>query len=805
MKFYAQLQLSFKLFIRELRSMPVLLWILSLFFASVVCTVLIGMTENLKISLSKNTSELVGGDLVVSSYRPLPSLFYEAANTLNLQYVETVNFFSMVQLNDNFRLASIKAVSDHYPLYGQLRIQTDGNNQYKGKGPSESNVWVSTRLSEELNIKPGNTIQIGLANLMVEAIIEHEPDTAGGLDIFAPRVLMHIKDIAKTAVVQPGSRIEYKIYFKGESSKLKQFLKQIKPGINSDMQLSNPHSSNMAFKAFWRNTGSLTSIAILATLMLTGFSILMATRSYTQNHRQHVLLLKTLGATGKDIGRIFAMNFSWISLIALIAGVLLGCIILWSVHAELTWMPGILSMALGLGIVFAFGFPILNRLKNISPMKILQQSVDLNLSTELIPIVGLFGVLIFGLYLYTDQINILAIVGLALLYAGIGIWVLLLALWSLLRMILPYIQGIWCLGLRNMLARRSENILQVLVFTFIFTLVGLNYGLLYETLNKWVGQLPSDTANYFILNIAPEHVDKIKEKLERNEVNSVKLYSIVRGRLTHINAQPTTAIQRALNLTSMQALPVDNQILNGIDWAERPQNGISVESTIAHRLKLKLGDILRFKIENSQVEGTVVQIRGVTWENFKPNFYFIFDPNKLERYSSTAMTSFYLPEDNQHLILDLINEFPELSVIDIRHAIAGIESMMSKLVQGLSVLLFAMCAIGMCAWLGNLWLVLRAREAEQALLAALGAKYTTLLKLNLLEFGCYGILVGLLSVSLSNLICSYISINFLHLTFEWLTVTTIVQFVLIILMFLSVGIIFSKRIQSVSPLSLLNK
>jgi putative ABC transport system permease protein len=805
MKYYAQLQLSFKLFIRELKSMPVLLWISSLFFASVVCTALIGMTENLKNSLSKNTSELVGGDLVVSSYRPLPSLFYDAADALTLEYVESVNFFSMVQLNDSFSLASIKAVSDQYPLYGQLRIQSDGNSQYKSKGPSESNVWVSTRLSEELKIKPGNTIQIGLASLMVEAIIEHEPDTAGGLDVFAPRVLMHIKDIAQTAVVQPGSRIEYKLYLKGESSKIKQYIDKTKAGINPDIQLSNPHSSNMAFKAFWKNAGSLTSIAILSTLMLTGFSVLMATRSYAKSHRQHVLLLKTLGTKGKDIGRIFALNFTWISLSPLLAGVSFGYIILMIFDAKITYMPGLMSMALGLGIVFAFGFPILNRLKDISPMQILQQNTDLNLSLELIPIVGLFGILVFGLYLYTGQINILAIVGLALLYAGIGIWVLLLALSTLLRMILPYIQGIWRLGMRNMLARRSENILQVLVFTFIFTLVGLNYGLLYETLNKWVGQLPSDTANYFILNIAPKHVGEIKQKLERDEVNSVELYAIVRGRLTHINAQPTTAIQRALNLTSMLALPSDNQILNGIDWAERPRNGISVESTIARRLKLKLGDILRFKIENSQVEGTVVQIREVTWENFKPNFYFIFDPNQLEPYSSTAMTSFYLPEDKQHLILDLINEFPEISVIDIRHVIAGIESMMSKLVQGLSVLLVAMCTIGMCAWLGNLWLALRAREGEQALLAALGAKYTTLLKLNLLEFGCYGTLVGLLSVSLSNLICSYISINFLNLTFEWLTVTTIVQFVLIILIFLGVGIIFSKRIQSVSPLSLLNK
>jgi predicted lysophospholipase L1 biosynthesis ABC-type transport system permease subunit len=131
--------------------------------------------------------------------------------------------------------------------------------------------------------------------------------------------------------------------------------------------------------------------------------------------------------------------------------------------------------------------------------------------------------------------------------------------------------------------------------------------------------------------------------------------------------------------------------------------------------------------------------------------------------------------------------------------------MINKLARGLNLLLFAMCAIGVCAWLGNLWLTLKNREFEQALFSALGAKYTTLLKLNLLEFGCYGVLVGLLSVSLSNIICSYISIHFLNLTFEWLARTAMVQFVLIVFIFLAMGVLFSRRVQSVSPLSILNK
>ncbi|MFO1258300.1 MAG: hypothetical protein U1E78_07845 [Gammaproteobacteria bacterium] len=804
MKRETVLKISFKMFYRELNSTPVILWMISLFCAACICTTLIGMVETLKSNLSRNTAELAGGDLIISSDRPLPDIFLKTADNLKIESSESIRFFSMIESKNEFRLASVRAVDSFYPLYGQLEIESNDERLKEG-GPRQGEIWVSNRLAIELEIKAQDQIKIGRALFRVGAILKKEPDSAGGSQLFAPRVLMHLKDVPQTAVVQPGSRIGYALQLKAGSGTLMAYQSQIQGALDASVRLSKPEDTNMAFKTFWRNTESLTSIAVLSTLLLTGLAVLMATRNYVLNHRQHVLLLKTLGITGKGVGKIFLLSFSWITLTGLLLGAIVGYVILIFLNAKLTALPLLLSFLLGLGVVFTFGFPMINRLRNLEPIAIIQQTSNLELSVDLAPIVGLFFGLIMILYFVQGQINLLAIVGLSLLYAGFLICGLYYVILKLLRKISTNLRGVWRFAIRNMVARASDGVLQMLVFTFIFFMIGLNYGLLQSALDKWIAELPPDTPNYFVVNVAPDNIPLFKEKLSENNIKPREIYSIVRGRLTHINNKPSNKIQRFLNLTSMRAIPKDNKLLLGPSWIEHPANAVSVEANIANRLNLKLGDKLKFIIEDEIVEAYVFNIRNVIWGSLKPNFYFIFDEAQLNHFASTAMTSFHLAENEKHLIPILINSFPEISVIDIDDTLESIADLMAQLKRGLMALLGAMCMIGVIAWIGSLWLTLKEREREQALLSALGANYGSLLKINLLEFGFSGIIVGLLSLGLSTAVCHYIATHFLAIAYEIFSLTTVVLFGVVVMVFLGVGILFTRIIQSISPMMLLNK
>src|SRR5699024_3756834 len=121
-----------------------------------------------------------------------------------------------------------------------------------------------------------------------------------------------------------------------------------------------------------------------------------------------------------------------------------------------------------------------------------------------------------------------------------------------------------------------------------------------------------------------------------------KFYPIVRGRLTAVNDKATATdvdngqdggVGRELNLTYSEQLPEGNRLLAG-EWTKQAQS-VSVESGLAERLQLSIGDSVTLDLAGQSVTAQVRNIREVDWESLKPNFYFIFSPDVLNEYSAT--------------------------------------------------------------------------------------------------------------------------------------------------------------------------
>ena len=82
-------------------------------------------------------------------------------------------------------------------------------------------------------VKAGDMIEVGVSQLKVAGVIAEEPDAP--LSVFgnAPRLLMHVDDVAATEVVQPGSRIGYRYQFAGPDALLSQLETEVKPLLRS--------------------------------------------------------------------------------------------------------------------------------------------------------------------------------------------------------------------------------------------------------------------------------------------------------------------------------------------------------------------------------------------------------------------------------------------------------------------------------------------------------------------------------------------------------------------------------------------
>ncbi len=111
------------------------------------------------------------------------------------------------------KLVSVKAVSAGYPLRGQLRIApAPGAPDRAATGvPERGTVWVDPGLLDALGLRMNDVLLLGDAQLRIAQVIALEPDRGAGFMSFSPRVMLHEADLAATALIQPASRVTYRL------------------------------------------------------------------------------------------------------------------------------------------------------------------------------------------------------------------------------------------------------------------------------------------------------------------------------------------------------------------------------------------------------------------------------------------------------------------------------------------------------------------------------------------------------------------------------------------------------------------
>lgn len=187
------------------------------------------------------------------------------------------------------------------------------------------------------------------------------------------------------------------------------------------------------------------------------------------------------------------------------------------------------------------------------------------------------------------------------------------------------------LALAGLRRRAKQNATQLVGFSSALVLLLTIFALRQDLLSEWQKQLPENAPNYFLVNIAPEESVPLSDFLAKNTVKTTDIYPVIRGRLSQINGETLISAEQAddgvvgrrgmsreLNLTWRDKLPENNELIQGEFNDE--DNDVSVESGIAERLDIQLGDSLTFVIDNQDVTVNVSSIREVHWETLQPNF-----------------------------------------------------------------------------------------------------------------------------------------------------------------------------------------
>ena len=790
-----RLGLALRLLKRDASSGELTLLVLALIIAVTSSTAISLFADRMHRTMSTQAAEFLAADLVITSSSIIPEEWVRKAEELGLQRARTAEFSTVLIENDELLLAGVKAVSNLYPLRGELKTtQTDFEQEtVQQSGPNQGEVWIDSRVLAMLKLAVGDELTVGETPLTVSQIITYEPDKRGDLYSLSPRVMISDADLEATKVLQPGSHVHFFYQFSGEADALAAFTAWVKPWLIPGQRLMDVQEDRPELGSALSRAERYLGLSSIIVILIAGVAIAMSTRRYSERHFNATAILRCLGCKQNDILVLFLYQFVILGIIACSIGSILGWFtqeVLFELLRDLlpakVAAPSLIAVMLGFltgfAILIGFALPPLLRLKKVSPLRVLRRELE-PLSSSAWIVYGLALVLISGLiWRYTEDYKLmLAIIGGGLATAALS-GVLLLGLLKQLRKLLPHVSLSYRLGLQGVLRNPVASVTQILAFSITLLAMLLSFTVRNDLIQDWQQQLPEDAPNHFAMNILPDQVSQFEQYLVQQAIPAAQIYPVTRGRLVGINDVPVQQIvskdsqgeratHRDLSLTWGNELPSDNKTVAG-QWGAAQIGEVSIESKLATSLNVGMGDKLTFSIGSEQLNAVVAHIRTVQWDTMKPNFYMVFSDGTLDNFPTTYITSFYVPTAKKKVLNGLAKQFPSMTLLEVDAILEQFKTILTQLTAAINYLLYFALLAGFTVLFASVNSTLDNRINEGALMRTLGANRTLLNQAHWVEFSIIGVVSGLIAVLMFELVSFGLYTYVLHLDFHfnWLLV-----------------------------------
>lgn len=815
---------------REVKTLELKIVMLVLGLSTVFLLMITLGLKNVASHLSDNAQSLLGGALIVESSSPIPSEVIEQAQNYDLTYTQNIGFFTMASGKDQFLLIQVEAFDSSFPLIGKLEINKNDGVFSTNELPTEGNVWATDNLFNHLNISVNDTIQIADYPLTVAAKLITFPFMLSNTSSFSPIIYMHMKDVYKLDVIHPGSRVNYRLILKGDNQNIHEFLST--PDLRSGtFKITTEETGRQSIAKPFEIIERYLSIIIIIQSLLASIVIGVSVSEYAKRQLPVVAILRTLGASHQVIISTYGIALSLLFAVIITVGVLFGYSLLSLIFSllqpfgisSIQWYGSSLCFTLSMVLVMAVfcSAPAILSLKHI-PIQIMlrsKASMDQVFKSHYHFMYFLALILMVGMVcLYTEEFIVpLRLLALFTIVAVLGFCVSFLV-WGIFKVCQGMGSHSVRFALNTLLKHRWQGIMQCTVYILIFSLLIFSAIIQWDILSVWRAQLPKETPNYFLVNIQAHEIDELTYWFQANQLSGIDFYPVVRARYSHMNNKPVSTwgtgqrdptahlgLRRPINLTWMKNLPEDNKPVGGADW-KKVQSGalsVSVEVKFAQRHEISLGDILTFQIQDKAISAKVVQLRTLSWQSFRPNFYIIFPVDVLDKFPHTLMGSFYLPLEMRHKIGALHRQFPQISIIDLEAVLQQVSTWVFKVSSILEIILSLILLSGMLLMAIMMRATLKARVHESALLKCLGASREFLKKIIIIEYMILGGICGVVSGFLAQMVMhdiayDYFDINY-NIGWKWI----LIGFGGSVTLLVSLGLLGFRRVINTAPIQIL--
>ena len=777
-------KLAFKLFSREFRRGE-----LTIIFAAIALAVLTvfslsAITERIGLNIAQKSSDFIAADRRLSSNHAVDSKLLTKANEFGLKTAKVLYFDSMLFANDELVLGSVKAGSEAYPLKGKLTIKDTltGQAYEVDTGPKSGSIWLSEGLFYTLDVKVGDSVELGAGVFNVSKVLIKEPDAPFFSLSGNKRVLLSYDDIPTTKAVQAGSRVFHRLLFAGNEQQLSDYYAWLKPQLKSNQSWQGIKDRQSPLGTNLDRAERFLLLAGLFGIMLAAVAMAVSAKRYCERQYDPVAMMKTLGGSRKVIRNIFLLHLCLVTVFSIVAGLLLGYVLQTVgadylakfMGAELPQAgirPWLLSSFIGLVCALMFSLKPLLDLFDIPPLRVLRRNLGDELALSRVHILLSFMTIFVLMWLFSGEI----ITTLILFASTLLVIAILFAISRLLfaagRKLGLRPGSSWSLAIATLQKRANANAIQLISFALAIKLMLFLVVLKNDIISDWQMQVPPNAPNMFIINISEQEVEPINTFFTDNNIAHEAFYPVFSGRVDAVNGEEFSrgvskqedeeknekareGVNREPNLTWLDSLPEGNEITEG-KWFTDGNTGsdeieVSVFDGWRETLGLKLGDTITLLVNEKSIEAKVTSFRSVDWGSLKPNFVMILSPNMAGMVPVTYFSAAKLEDKHTKDISQLLQRYPTISMIDIKSQIEQAQSIIAQVSLAIGFVLSIVLISGALVLISQVQASLAERMQEVVILRTLGAKGRLIKLATLYEFMLLGAIAGLVAAVVSD-------------------------------------------------------
>ena len=648
--------------------------------------ILLSMTSfNIQQYLDNNMEQLLGADVVVTTFSPIRSdkLEYleEISDKISLNKLIEVTLAA----NGQYHQAQLKVVDNHYPVQGQLQVSRElgGAVSAMERGPMPGEIWVDARLLVALQLKVGDALNVADKSLVLSHIIEHEPDRLMEGHSVAMRAMVHQDSLDSHAFA--SSHKDYRYLMESKAPKaLVDWTAENIPGAKV-LHRSGGHPLAL----FWLRVENFIGLSSVLLFLMAAIAIDLISRRHLVKQKRFVAVIMSMG-TSRSMAITIGFVQWVIAFLALLPIILLlvygalyfvidhlqtqfvGLEMLWS------WREVLESATILLLLLLSFQVPGAIELNKVTVADLIRATPNVSSVTSRF----IWSLISIGMLtaIYADN-WLLTAMTLGVMLTTI---VLLMSLtWILLTIFEKLTQGrvgmlpFALFMMKQRLLSKSTQILGVgLCALLLLSTLGLMRDL-GGTIEKY---RRTHDGNLIISRADDEQVAAIEQWAQDTKSTvkylkpfaSAQLMTINDTNLADFTDRPSdsmTRLERPVRLHYTDKLPQNNAISGGTWWQAGTDNyrQVSVEEEILTDLGLEYGDKLTFQVDGNLHSFEIVSGHVYNSGNGSITFWFQVPLSFQSTYQPKTlyMGSLELPDEAWGSLWQLWQRFATLKMISI--------------------------------------------------------------------------------------------------------------------------------------------